>query len=101
MTSFLLFDDDFSVLGFLANARFEYPFNQAKSNSPVGFIAPGLGLAIADGAGDSNTEFAFQVKGGVSFPVKERLDVFAQGRFLGIDDFNTFSVEGGVTFGFE
>lgn len=96
-----IFDDNFSVLGFLANARFEYPFNQEKSNSPVGFIAPGIGLAIADGAGDSDTEFAFQIKGGVSFPVKEKLDVFGQGRYINIDSFDTVSIEGGVKFGFQ
>ncbi len=90
-------DDNYSILGFLANAKFEYPFNQSNSKSPVGFVAPGIGLARAE-AGGTDTEFAFQIKAGVEFPMKEKYDLFAQGRYINIDDFDTFSVEGGIKF---
>lgn len=91
-------DDNYSVLGFLANAKFEYPLKQGSSKSPVGFVTPGIGFARAEANG-SDTKFAFQVKAGVEFPVKEKYDLFAQGRYINIDDFDTFSVEGGIKFG--
>ena len=89
-------DETLTLLGIYLNPRFEYKFD--NSDLTV-FASPGLGFIRFSGVGDSDTEFDFQIKAGVSKPVSDKLDIFGQGRFQA--EAETISVEGGVIYNIE
>ena len=78
-------DLGYNNLGFLVNARGEYPFNQNKTNSPYIFGTGGIGYGRVADTGDvadardnlgidtSDSGFAFQFKAGVGYPLKDNL----------------------------
>lgn len=59
------FDENVTLLGFFLNPRFEYQF---ENSSITGFFSPGIGFTRASAFDDSDTEFDFQLKAGVSVP---------------------------------
>jgi len=111
-------DLGYNILGVAANAVFTFPFGD-DPKSIYGFAGPGLGFArlgltgdVADDLDDdgfdtSETGFLFQVKGGVGYPVADKIDLFGQVRYLSVsidDDFDNdadgFSFDAGATFKF-
>jgi Outer membrane protein beta-barrel domain len=86
-------DENITLLGFYLNPRFEYQF---ENSNLTAFLSPGLGLSRASGFGDSETEFDFQIKTGVSFPVQETTEVYVQGRYQ--NEAEAFGIEGGAIF---
>jgi opacity protein-like surface antigen len=86
-------DENITLLGLYLNPRFEYQF---ENSDLTAFLSPGLGFSRASGFGDSETEFDFQIKTGVSFPVKENTDVYVQGRYQ--NEAEAFGIEGGGIF---
>ncbi|MEL6928025.1 MAG: outer membrane beta-barrel protein [Cyanobacteria bacterium J06600_6] len=111
-------DLGYNILGVAANAIFTYPFGD-DAKSIYAFGGPGLGFArlgltgdVADDLDDdgfdtSETGFLFQVKGGVGYPVADKIDLFGQIRYLSVsidDDFDNdadgFSFDAGATFKF-
>ncbi|MGF1541027.1 MAG: porin family protein [Pleurocapsa sp.] len=111
-------DLGYNFLGILANVMGKYSFNQSRTDSLYAFGGVGLGfgrVAATDDAADdfdaqgfdtSKTGFAFQLKGGVGYPINEKTDVLGQFRYIDIsgdDIVNTidgdgFSLDVGVTF---
>ena len=104
----------YNFLGFLANVKGKYPFDQTRVNSAYLFGGAGLGYGRVASTGDvaddlddrgidtSEGGFAFQLKAGVGVPVSEKVDVFGQVRYLNISvdgpDGDGFSIDGGVSF---
>ena len=88
-------DDNATILGFFFNPRFQYQFDNSNITA---FVSPGIGLGYADAFDDSDTEFAFQVKAGASYPLKENLNGFIQGRYQTTSVFDPFTVELGATY---
>jgi hypothetical protein len=87
------FDENVTLLGLYLNPRFEYQF---ENSNLTAFLSPGLGFIRASGNGESETEFDFQIKTGVSFPVKENTDIYVQGRYQ--NEAEAFGIEGGAIF---
>ena len=111
-------DLGYNILGVAANAVFTFPFGDDEK-SVYGFAGPGLGFArlglsgdVADDLDDdgfdtSETGFLFQVKGGVGYPVADKIDLIGQVRYLSVsidDDFDNdadgFSFDVGANFKF-
>ena len=88
-------DETATILGFFFNPRFQYQFDNSQITA---FVSPGIGLGYTDAFDDSDTDFAFQVKAGASYPVKENLDAFVQGRFQTTSDIDPFTVELGIVY---
>jgi hypothetical protein len=86
-------DETLTLLGFYLNPRFEYQF---ENTNLTAFLSPGIGLARFSGFGDSETEFDFQIKTGVSFPIQETTEVYVQGRYQ--NEAEAFGIEGGAIF---
>lgn len=86
-------DENATILGFYLNPRFEYAFDNTKLTA---FVSPGIGLASIDVSDNSDTEFAFQIKAGGTYDLQDNLELFAQGRYQNIDDFDAFAVETGL-----
>ncbi|BAZ44624.1 hypothetical protein NIES4102_16360 [Chondrocystis sp. NIES-4102] len=86
-------NDDATILGLYLNPRFEYEFDNSNLTA---FLSPGIGLSRTSGNGDSETDFDFQIKTGVSFPVRENTDVYVQGRYQ--NEADAFGIEGGAIF---
>lgn len=89
-------DENVTLLGLYLNPRFEYQFDNSNLTA---FLSPGIGLSRASFDGDSETEFDFQIKTGVSFPVRENTDVYVQGRYQ--NEAEAFGIEGGAIFELE
>ena len=82
-------DDNVTLLGFFLNPRFQYKFDDSNITA---FASPGIGIVD----GEADTDLAFQLKAGAEFPVSDKLDAFAQGRFQTEGD--TIGVEGGIIY---
>ncbi|MEL6502524.1 MAG: porin family protein [Cyanobacteria bacterium J06623_1] len=101
-------DLGYNVLGVAGNAIFTFPFSD-NEKSIYGFAGPGLGFArigltgdladdIDDAGGDtSETGFLFQVKGGVGYPIADKIDIFGQVRYLSISTDDTLDSADGIT----
>ncbi|MBE9047802.1 outer membrane beta-barrel protein [Pleurocapsales cyanobacterium LEGE 10410] len=88
-------DESATILGFFLNPRFQYQFDNSQITA---FVSPGIGLGYADALDDSDTDFAFQIKAGASYPVRENLDAFIQGRFQTTSQFDPFTIELGAVY---
>lgn len=97
--------------GFLANARFTYPFSQ-KTNSIYAFVSPGLGYGRANPTGDvadrlnldGSGGFTFQIKTGIGYPISDLIDIFGQLRYLNVgtegENLDGLTIDAGATFKF-
>ncbi|GAB4523631.1 MAG: hypothetical protein Tsb0014_01410 [Pleurocapsa sp.] len=100
-------DGNYSYLGFYVNPRYEIPFS--RDGRTKAFGAFGLGLLRTgfnydyDFFGNrleidgSDTDFSYQLKGGVMFPLGKKMDAVGQIRVI---EFDVVSFEGGLKFGF-
>ncbi|GAB4523626.1 MAG: hypothetical protein Tsb0014_01400 [Pleurocapsa sp.] len=85
-------DLGYFTFGFLANARFTYPFSQ-ENNSIYAFVSPGIGYGRANPTGDvadnrnldGSGGFTFQIKSGIGYPLSDKLAAFGQVRYLNVD----------------
>lgn len=107
-----MFDDiDYSAWGLTINPRFIFPFTE-NSNSASFYISPGLGISSAEVDVDTDdieytyedeTRLTWQIKAGFTIPVKDRYNVFLQGRYVDRfeeDTISFFSTELGFSVNF-
>ena len=110
-------DGDYSALAVYINPRLELPLTDNGGFNL--YLSPGIGIAqtnvnfnaeddlgvLAD-RDNSDTGFAYQVKGGASYSFNRRTGVFGQLRYASIatdedvDNINLFSVETGLKLSF-
>ena len=108
------FDGDYNTFGLMINGRYDIPLSE-KNNFSL-FVSPGIGFVRASqnlevssedfaefgtlsSADISSTTLGFQLKAGASMPFSEKLQGFAQGRYI-TNGFSTLSLEGGVSYNF-
>jgi OmpA-OmpF porin, OOP family len=94
---------DVGITTFSANGV--YHFDTESKIVPYATLGLGFGTTSIDVDADddeSNTEFLFNLGGGVKYPVTDRLQVRGDLRYFSINDENPnfWRVYGGVTFGF-
>jgi opacity protein-like surface antigen len=94
---------DLGVTTFSANGV--YHFDTQTKFVPYATFGLGFGnagLDIEDVGDESNTEFLFNLGGGVKYPLNDRLQVRGDLRYISINDDNPnfWRLYGGVTFGF-
>ena len=110
-------DDDlgFNIFGAVANGVYRYHIN-SSSRSPYIFAGLGIGVGVLSATGDfadaqedagadtSQAGFLFQGKGGVGYPLTEKIDVFGQTKFFNVsidaDDFSDGDDADGVALDF-
>lgn len=108
------FDGDYNTFGLMINGRYDIPVSE-KGGFKL-FVSPGIGLVRASqnievsnddfpefgtlsSADISTTTFGFQLKAGASIPFGEKLQGFAQGRYM-TNGLSTLSLEGGISYNF-
>jgi OmpA-OmpF porin, OOP family len=93
-------DLDISVQTFSANGV--YHFDTRSAVVPYATLGLGFGRIGVDSTSgdDSNTEFAFNLGGGVKYPINDRLAVRGDVRYFNVNDLNPnfWRIYGGVTF---
>ncbi len=101
-------DVDYSVWALFVNPRLILPFTDKKNSSHL-FFSPGIGISKAEvDLGNSmsvedDTRFTWQIKLGLSFPIADRYNSFAQVRYATQTEDNTidfFSSEVGFSIEF-
>jgi hypothetical protein len=106
-------EDDlgYFAFGFLANARFTYPFGQ-KDNSIYAFASSGIGYGRSNPTGDAADNlnlngsggFTFQIKTGIGYPFSDKLDAFGQLRYINIgnegENTDGFTLDAGAIYKF-
>lgn len=104
-------DLGYFTFGFMANARFTYPFSQ-ESNSIYAFASPGIGYGRSNPTGDVADDFnldgsggfTFQIKTGIGYPFSDKLDAFGQLRYLNVgtegENLDGLTLDGGVIYKF-
>ena len=102
---------NYGVWALFINPRFILPIED-KPDSASFFISPGIGISQAFvSASDSNTtvtvsedaRFTWQIKGGASFPISRKFDLFGQLRYASQTEDDTvdfFGTEIGLNFNF-
>jgi len=110
------FDDSgFNNFGAVVNGVYRYHIN-SSSKSPYIFAGLGIGIGVSSITGDaadaledldedtSETGFLFQGKGGVGYPLTDKIDVFGQTKFFSIfideDDADGVAIDFGATYNF-
>ena len=106
-------DLDYNNFGATANGVYRYYIDPGSSDSLYVFAGLGVGVGIGDFTGDvaddgdldSETGFLLLGKGGVGYPVSDRIDLFAQTKFFNIflddyDDRDGLAIDLGATYNF-
>ena len=106
-------DLDYNNFGATANGVYRYYIDPGSSDSLYVFAGLGVGVGIGDFTGDiaddrdldSETGFLLLGKGGVGYPVSDKVDLFAQTKFFNIflddyDDRDGVAIDLGATYNF-
>ena len=103
------FDDiDYSLWAIFIGPKFMLPLTN-KENSSYLYLTPGIGVSQAEvdvddiASFEDSTRFSYQGKLGISFPVSNRVESFAQARYAAQasgDTVDFFSSEFGIILGF-
>ncbi|MEM7591846.1 MAG: outer membrane beta-barrel protein [Cyanobacteria bacterium P01_A01_bin.83] len=118
-------DLDYNIFGAAVNGVYRYHLNFNDSRNPYIFAGLGVGVGVVDATGDvaddaedagidtSATGFLLQGKGGVGYPITDRIDLFGQTRFFSVflddddfsgagddDDADGVAIDIGATFNF-
>lgn len=109
-------DLGYNHFGATASGVYRYYVNSNSSRSPYIFAGLGIGVGVTSSTGDvaddlddagidtSETGFLFQGKGGVGYPISNKIDLFGQTRFFNIflddDDADGVAIDFGVTYNF-
>lgn len=84
-----------------------YDFSQRRVRCPNFYGGGGIGVltidaditAAATNYVSDDSQFAYQIIGGVNYPVSQRIEVFGEYRFLGAEDLDVFDATAGTPFG--
>lgn len=105
-------DLGYNYFGATANGVYRYYIDPGNSDSLYVFAGLGIGVGNADPTGDvaddldldSETGFLLQGKGGVGYPVGDKVDLFAQTKFFSIfiddEDADGLAIDLGATYKF-
>ncbi|MEM8722110.1 MAG: outer membrane beta-barrel protein [Cyanobacteria bacterium P01_G01_bin.39] len=118
-------DLDYNIFGAAASGVYRYHLKPNDSRSPYIFAGLGVGVGVVDATGDvaddaedagidtGTTGFLLQGKGGVGYPITDRIDLFGQTRFFNVfldeddfsgagdgDDADGVAIDIGATFNF-
>lgn len=110
-------DLGFNHFGAAASGVYRYYVNPSNSKSPYIFAGLGIGVGVTSDTGDaaddlddagidtSDTGFLLQGKGGVGYPISDKIDLFGQTRFFNIfldddDDADGLALDFGATYNF-
>ncbi|MGB5636853.1 MAG: outer membrane beta-barrel protein [Waterburya sp.] len=109
-------DLGYNLFGAAASGVYRYYLKPNDSKSLYIFAGLGVGVGVSNATGDvadnlddagfdtSETGFLLQGKGGVGYPISEKIDLFGQTRFFNIfldgDDANGVALDFGATFNF-
>lgn len=118
-------DLGYNLFGATASGVYRYYVNSNSSRSPYIFAGLGVGVGVTSATGDvaddaddagletSATGFLFQGKGGVGYPITDKIDLFGQTRFFSIfldddafdgngdgEDADGVAIDFGVTYNF-
>ncbi len=118
-------DLGYNHFGAAASGVYRYYVNSNSSRSPYIFAGLGVGVGVTSATGDvadaaddagfdtSATGFLFQGKGGVGYPLTDKIDLFGQTRFFSIfldddafdgtgdgEDADGVAIDFGVTYNF-
>ncbi len=89
-------DLGFNNFGAAVSGVYRYYVNPGNSRSPYIFAGLGIGVGVSSATGDvaddlddlgvdtSQTGFLLQGKGGVGYPISDKIDLFGQTRFFSI-----------------
>jgi opacity protein-like surface antigen len=85
-----------------AMAIVDYALGSGEGIQP--YVFGGLGVLVHKFSADnieseSDSQFGYQVGGGVSFPIGATTSLYAEGRYMGAEDTQYFGVLGGLAFG--
>ena len=99
-----LFDPDYYAWALTINPRLIIPFND-NYNSATIYISPGIGVSLVSDLEDTTTtDLAWQIKGGFTIPIKDKFNIFLQGRYISQfseEDNSAFSTEIGFSVNFQ
>ena len=109
-------DLGYNYFGATANGVYRYYIDPGSSDSLYVFAGLGIGIGVANETGDvaddrddagfdtSETGFLLQGKGGVGYPVSDKVDLFAQTKFFSIfidgEDADGLAIDLGATYKF-
>ena len=109
-------DLGYNNFGATANGVYRYYIDQTNPRSLYVFGGLGVGIGVASATGDvaddlddagidtSETGFLVQGKGGVGYPITEKIDAFAQTKFFNIfvdgEDADGLAIDVGATYKF-
>jgi len=109
-------DLGFNHFGAAVSGVYRYHINSNSSRSPYIFAGLGIGVGVTSATGDvaddlddagfdtSETGFLLQGKGGVGYPITNKIDLFGQTRFFNIflddDDADGLAIDFGATYNF-